>query len=65
MQDLAVWPAAASDEIAAYIDVLEKAIREIERKWGFLEEIKASSSNVKNGAGHGSWSGGGDENRIQ
>ena len=30
--------------------MLEKAIREIERQSGFLEEIKTSSSTIKNGA---------------
>jgi hypothetical protein len=47
---LAVRNAAASDEIAADIDLLEKAIREIERQSSFLEEIKTSSSTIKNGA---------------
>jgi hypothetical protein len=47
---LAVRNAAANDEIAADIDLLEKAIREIERQSSFLEEIKASSSTIKNGA---------------
>ena len=47
---LAVRNAAANDEIAADIDLLEKAIREVERQSGFLEEIKTSSSTIKNGA---------------
>jgi hypothetical protein len=47
---LAVRNATANDEIAADIDLLEKAIREIERQSGFLEEIKTSSSTIKNGA---------------
>jgi hypothetical protein len=47
---LAVRNAAANDEIAADIDLLEKAIREIERQSSFLEEIKISSSTIKNGA---------------
>jgi len=47
---LAVRLAAASDEIAADFDLLEKAIREVERQSGFLEEIKTSSSTIKNGA---------------
>jgi hypothetical protein len=47
---LAVRNATANDEIAADIDLLEKAIREIERQSSFLEEIKTSSSTIKNGA---------------
>jgi septal ring factor EnvC (AmiA/AmiB activator) len=47
---LAVRNAVANDEIAADIDLLEKAIREIERQSSFLEEIKTSSSTIKNGA---------------
>jgi hypothetical protein len=47
---LAVRNAAANDEIAADIDLLEKAIREIERQSSFLEVIKTSSSTIKNGA---------------
>ena len=47
---LAVRNSAANDEIAADIDLLEKAIREIERQSSFLEEIKTSSSTIKNGA---------------
>jgi hypothetical protein len=46
---LAVRNTTANDEIAADIDLLEKAIREIERQSGFLEEIKTSSSTIKNG----------------
>ena len=37
-------------EIAADIDLLEKAIREVERQSSFLEEIKTTSSTIKNGA---------------
>jgi hypothetical protein len=47
---LAVRNTTANDEIAADIDLLEKAIREIERQSSFLEEIKTSSSTIKNGA---------------
>ena len=47
---LAVRNATANDEIAVDIDLLEKAIREIERQSSFLEEIKTSSSTIKNGA---------------
>jgi hypothetical protein len=47
---LAVRDAAANDEIVANFDLLEKAIREIERQSGFLEEIKITSSTIKNGA---------------
>jgi hypothetical protein len=47
---LAVRNATANDEIAADVDLLERAIREIERQSGFLEEIKTSSSTIKNGA---------------
>jgi hypothetical protein len=47
---LAVRNAAANDEIAADFDLLEKTIREIERQSSFLEEIKISSSTIKNGA---------------
>jgi hypothetical protein len=47
---LAVRNSTANDEIAADIDSLEKAIREIERQSSFLEEIKTSSSTIKNGA---------------
>jgi hypothetical protein len=47
---LAVRNAAANDEIAADLDLLEKAIREIERQSSFLEEIKTSSSTIKNRA---------------
>ena len=50
MKALAVRNAAANDEIATDIDLLEKAIREIERQSSFLEEIKTSSSTIKNGA---------------
>ena len=48
---LAVRNSAVNNEIAADIDLLEKAIREIERQSSFLEEIKTSSSTIKNGAG--------------
>jgi septal ring factor EnvC (AmiA/AmiB activator) len=47
---LAVRNAAENDEIAGDIDLSEKAIREIERQSSFLEEIKTSSSTIKNGA---------------
>ena len=47
---LAVRNTSANDEIAGDIDLLDKAIREIERQSGFLEEIKTSSSTIKNGA---------------
>jgi hypothetical protein len=47
---LAVRNAAATNEIAADMNLLEKAIREIERQSSFLEEIKTSSSTIKNGA---------------
>src|SRR5262249_32855286 len=47
---LAVRNATANDELAADVDLLEKAIREIERQSNFLEEIKTSSSTIKNGA---------------
>jgi hypothetical protein len=44
---LAVRNAAANDEIVADFDLLEKAIREIERQSSFLEEIKITSSTIK------------------
>ena len=47
---LAVRNAAANDEAAADFDLLDKAIREIERQSGFLDEIKTTSSTIKNGA---------------
>jgi hypothetical protein len=47
---LAVRNSAVNNEIAEDIDLLEKAIREIERQSSFLEVIKTSSSTIKNGA---------------
>jgi prefoldin subunit 5 len=47
---LCVRQTMGDSEIAADLNALEKAIREIERQSGFLEEIKTSSTTIKNGA---------------
>jgi len=41
---------AVDQDIAADFDLLEKAIREVERQASYLDEIKTSSSTIKNGA---------------
>jgi hypothetical protein len=59
---LAIRNAAANDEIAVDFDVLEKAIRKIERQSAFLEEIKTSPSTIKNG--ENPWSSRANESRV-
>jgi hypothetical protein len=47
---LAVRKTATDHELAADFELLEKAIREVERQAGYLDEIKTSSSTIKSGA---------------
>jgi hypothetical protein len=47
---LAVRQVATDHELAADLDLLEKATREVERQVGYLDDIKTNSSTIKNGA---------------
>lgn len=47
---LALRKAAMTQEFAADIELLDKAIREIERQAGYLGDIETSSHTIKNGA---------------
>lgn len=47
---LAVRKSVVDKKLSADFGALDKAIREIERQVGFLDEIKTSSTTIKNGA---------------
>lgn len=47
---LALRKAAMTEELAGDFELLDKAIREIERQAGYLGDIETSSQTIKNGA---------------
>ena len=47
---LAVRKSTANEELTADFDALDKAIREVERQAGYLDEIKTTSTTIKTGA---------------